>query len=279
MVQQKLKRPALRYHGGKWKLAPWIISNFPPHRVYVEPYAGAASVLLRKPRSYGEVYNDRDDEIVNVFRVLRDPVQACKLRELIRFTPFARVEFEKSYRRTRNPIEQARRTIIRSFMGFGSAACNTAHTTGFRANSNRSGTVPAHDFAHYPDLIEAFTERLRWVVIENKEACAVIAQHDSPQTLHYIDPPYVRDTRNAHRDCYRFEMNDAAHAELASVLSAVRGMVVLSGYDCPLYRDLYPTWQRVSISAHADGAADRTEWLWLNDAATRNTEGLLAGCR
>ncbi len=83
MGRIKKKRPALRYHGGKWRLAPWIISHFPPHLVYCEPYGGAASVLIQKPRSHGEIYNDLDGEIVNVFRVLRDPDQSELLIKIL----------------------------------------------------------------------------------------------------------------------------------------------------------------------------------------------------
>mgnify|MGYP000205820787 CR=1 FL=1 len=126
-------RPVLRWHGGKWLLAPWIIEHFPPHRVYVEPFGGAASVLLRKPRSYGEVYNDLDEDVVNLFRVLRSD-RAGELVEALRLTPFARREFNDAYAPTDNELELARQLIVRSFMGFDSAGHNRDNgRTGFRA--------------------------------------------------------------------------------------------------------------------------------------------------
>ena len=87
----KLSRPALRWHGGKWLLGPWILSHFHAHRVYVEPFGGGGSVLLRKPRSYAEIYNDLDSDVVNFFRVARD--RGDELRRLLFMTPFARDEF------------------------------------------------------------------------------------------------------------------------------------------------------------------------------------------
>lgn len=117
-----MHRSAIRYHGGKYRLAPWIISHFVPHRVYTEVYGGAAGVLLRKPPAAAEVYNDLDGEIVNFFRVLRNPMQARELERLLRLTPYTREEHELSSLSDCDPIEQARRTLIRANMSFGSTS-------------------------------------------------------------------------------------------------------------------------------------------------------------
>lgn len=260
-------RPILRYHGGKWLLAPWVISHFPPHRVYVEPFGGAASVLLRKQRSYGEIYNDLDGEIVNVFRVARD--RGDELRRALELTPFARSEFVDSYIPADDPLEQARRTILRSFQGFGSAAV-CGETSGFRANSNRSGTTPAHDWRNYADVFGTLVERLRGVVIENRDAIEVMRAHDAPDTLHYVDPPYVHATRSERvrstvtRKSYKHEMTDDQHEALADALCSLRGAVVLSGYRSELYDSLYSGWRKVERHALADGAEKRIEVLWLS---------------
>jgi DNA adenine methylase len=259
----KPTRPLIRYHGGKWRLAPWVIQHFPPHRVYVEPFGGGGSVLLRKPRSYAEVYNDLDGDIVNLFQMARDDGE--RLARVCELTPFARAEFEESYQPTDDPLERARRTLIRGYMGFGSAGA-TGQPTGFRANSNRSGTTPAHDWMNYPDCLRQVIQRLRGVVIENRDAVACMRQHDGPQTLHYVDPPYVHDTRSlrTRAPAYRYEMTDGQHELLSSALRTLSGMVVISGYRCDLYDDLYAGWPRIDRLAYADGARERIESLWLS---------------
>lgn len=280
-------RPALRWHGGKWRLAPWIISHFPPHRTYVEPYGGAASVLLRKPRAYAEVYNDLDDEVVNLFRVLRDEAMADRLLEMVQLTPFARAEFEEAYQPTDEPVERARRLMIRSFFGFGSnanAGQRRGHrSTGFRKNTTRAGTTPATDWRTFPDHIPALIERLRGVVIEHRPALRVVDDQDGPDTLVYADPPYMHATRSAVRYnserglIYAHEMDDAQHEELLAHLLTVESMVVLSGYACPLYENTLASWRRVETETHADGAKPRTEVLWINPRAAAALEAQARG--
>lgn len=265
-------RPVLRWHGGKWKLAPWIISHFPPHRVYVEPFGGAASVLLRKERSYYECYNDLDDEVVNLFRVLRSG-RTGDLIEAIRLTPFSRVEFLGSYAMSDDPVERARMLIVRSFMGHGSGG-PFRRPTGFRANANASGEHnTAAEWAGYPDCLKLIIERFTGVVIEQREASKLMLASDRSDTLHYVDPPYLPATRSprarrggAMYHAYAHELSEADHAALLVTLRNLSGMVVLSGYPDPVYDSALEDWRRVETKTLADGARPRTEVLWLNPA-------------
>lgn len=274
-----VSRPVLRWHGGKWLLAPWIIQHFPKHRIYVEPFGGAGSVLLRKERAYAEVWNDLDGDVVNLFRVLRSD-EASRLVEMLELTPFAREEFHAAYRTDDAcPVERARQLIIRSFMGFGSNG--HARITGFRANSNRSGTTPAQDWANYPDALNEIIRRLAGVVIENRDAKRVMSAHDSADTLHYVDPPYVFSTRADLAKDYVHEMTDDDHAELLDFVRQLSGMVVLSGYPHDLYDAALSGWRRVDRVAFADGARERTEVLWINPRCAERLDAeampLLAG--
>lgn len=279
-------RPVLRWHGGKWKLAPWILSHFPPHRIYVEPFGGAASVLLRKPRAYAEVYNDLDDEVVTLFNVLRDEKLAQRLTSELELTPFARTEFLLAYQPTSDPVEQSKRLIIRSYMGFGSNAHSSQEkgrrSTGFRSNTRRTGTTPAHDWRNYPGILPAVIERLRGVVVECRDAREVMTTHDGPETLHYIDPPYLPETRARGNRydlawrMYRHELTPGQHAELLDFLRNLGGMVVLSGYPSALYDETLSDWLRVERPAFADGARERTEVLWINPAAAAALDRHLA---
>lgn len=263
-------RPIGRYHGAKWRLAPWILGLFPPHIDYVEPFGGAAGVLLQKPRALGiEVYNDVDGAIVNVFRVLRDPARADALRQLLELTPYSREEFELAYEDpTPDPVENARRTIFRLGCAFGGTGTSRYHT-GFRME--KSGLV---GWSTYPRHVQSFCDRLRGCVVENHLASEIIAQNDSPSTLFYLDPPYPFSTRNrvadgGRRYDYSQEMSDDDHRQLAEQIHRIDGMVVLSGYPCDLYDcELYPTWERHITRARVNNSKGwATEVAWLNGAA------------
>jgi DNA adenine methylase len=240
--------------------------------VYVEPFCGAASVLLRKQRVYAEVINDLDEDVVNIFSIMRNPAQAKDLINAIGLTPFARKEFERAYEYSNDPVERARRMVIRSYMGFG-ATGTLGNSTGFRNNTTRRGTTPAHDWAWLPSALVEIVDRLRGVIVESRPAIECIQQHDGTDVLIYADPPYVHSTRSkgnpyCTKHMYRHEMTDEQHRELADTLKQVKAMVVVSGYDCPLYAELYDGWEFRSRIAMADGAKERVECLWLNNAAS-----------
>ena len=210
--------------GGKWVLAPWIIGQFPHHRIYCEPFGGGGNVLLRKPRSHVEIYNDLDGEIVNLFRVARD--RSADLRAALEGTPFAREEFVRSYEASDDPVEQARRTVVRTFQGF----CSTSYfrRTSFRASGKGRNGEHVREWTTFPAALDAIRDRLRGVIVENRKAETVIAQQDTPETLFYIDPPYTEGELDPGTR-YRHRMDDADHSRLAALLANVAGTDGLSG--------------------------------------------------
>jgi len=274
----EINGPALRYHGGKFRLAPWIMQFFPPHVNYVESFGGAASVLLQKQRSYAEVYNDLDGDIVNFFRVLRVPDLRRQLLELVSLTPYAREEFDEAWEEVVDPVERARRTAIRAQMGFGSAGA-TKGSTGFRIDTHRAYGTAQHLWAEYPQAIAAVGQRFQGVLIENRPAIEVMQQHDRNDTLHFVDPPYMLSTRVLQangKGYYRHEMTDADHQALLKVLLELEGMVVVSGYDSELYNDMLAGWETFQTKSRISagrGTALRTEVAWINPACSDALNG------
>jgi len=267
----KLTRPALRFHGSKWLLAPWIIGHFPPHECYVEPYGGGAGVLLRKPRSWLEVYNDLDHQVVNYFRVLRD--RPDDLVRAVTWTPYSLEEWEFCQKDDPDPVELARRLYVRSFQGI--AGPTAQWRTGWRrqkvitkSNGQKKMTPAACSFASV-DHLYALAERLRGVEIDCEPALDVLVRYDSPKTLFYLDPPYVTETRNRwKKSAYAHEMTDEQHEELAWSAHKLEGPTLISGYRCEMYDDLYSDWTRVDCEARTNSQyGTSTESLWISPAA------------
>lgn len=267
-----MKSPAFRYHGGKFRLSPWVIRHLPPHMTYVEPFGGAAGVLLNKPRAYAEVYNDLDGDVVTFFRVLQNPEQRDRLIQACLLTPYARDEFNLAQEDAADPVERARRMVVRAQMGFGSAGA-TKGRTGFRIDTKRKFRTQMDCWAAFPESIAEVAIRFAGVLIENRPAIEVMRQHDGEETLHYVDPPYVHSTRvigAGKAGVYRHEMSEADHEELLGVLLDLEGMVVVSGYRSEIYDDMLRGWVRHETRARISagrGAAIRIECMWVNPAA------------
>lgn len=257
--------PILKYPGAKWRLADWVISFMPSHESYVEPYFGSGGVFFNKAPSRIETVNDLDGEVVNFFRVCRD-----KLDELAReltLTPWSRLEFKNA---SPDPaitdVECARRFAVRCWMAFGATTGSTSwrNSTG---NKKDGGPDSPKLWSGLPDVVYQVAIRLKDAQIENRPALDIIRRFDGPNVLIYADPPYVRGTRTAHRNQYHHEMTDNDHVELLEALHKHSGMVLLSGYDCELYRDMLPDWQMVTTRTTAERGTIRTECLWINHSA------------
>lgn len=274
-------RPPVKWFGGKYYLAPKIASFFPDHQTYVEPFGGAASVLLNKNPAQVEIYNDLDGRVVRLFRVIRD--HGVELARRLALTPYSQSEFEECLSEP-NPdadeIECARRDYVRwrqSLAGQGKAFSYTLH----RSRKGMADVVSAYLSSIDEDL-PIIAERIRTVQILNRPAVEVIEKWDSDKTLIYCDPPYVHSTRNRRSlNVYGTEMNDESHLVFAQLLSRCISKIILSGYDNDIYNDVLSDWRKVSFEVPNHSSLKSTknkqlECLWMNWMESES-EGLFAG--
>lgn len=268
--KEKVSLP-LKWHGGKHYLADWIINQMPMHIHYVEPYFGGGAVLFRKPcEGVSEVINDLNGQLMNFWRVLKDPFLFSEFRSICEITPFSEVVWKESViNQHMTPLGRALAffvTFRQSRQGLGQDFATIS-----RNRTRRGMNEQVSSWLSAVEGLEEAHNRLRRVLILHRDALNVISTQDGPNTLFYLDPPYHPSTRSA-QGCYGdFEMTTDDHDKLLSALCLIKGKFMLSGYHCPSY----DKWAKLhdyrceeyKIRNNASAASRKqlmTECLWMN---------------
>jgi DNA adenine methylase len=259
----------IRWAGGKGKQLGDLLPFIPRGRVYVEPFGGGASVLLNRPRSEVEVYNDLDSSLVNLFTVVRDDRTFEAFAAYLAWTPYSREEFESALLHDDESDAVVAAAKFYTVLNQGISGKRLASKGDWaRAKSDNLATR----FVLRQDKLGWIHDRIRHVQIECRDALDILKEWDGAETVFYCDPPYVLETRTK-RKYYAVEPGDEYHNELVDTLVGVKGRVVLSGYLHPIYERLAEAgWQADSYGATAlmtvhDKGAERErrrEVVWRN---------------
>ena len=250
----------LKYPGAKWRIADWIISQFPKHKVYCEPFFGSGGVFFNKTPSAIETRNDIDGNVVNLFKVCRE--RPAELAFVLSLTPWARDEFKNCYDMSDgDELERARRTVVRFHQSYGTS---NSSLSSWRNVQTAGGPKVTSQWRDLPDIVFRVCERLKDAQIENIDAFTLIERYNNYETLLYVDPPYLQSIRK--RNIYKYELKDNRHIELLELLKASKSMICLSAYDNPLYNDMLEGWYSVEKQTQVQGGRMRTEKLYMNYA-------------
>lgn len=266
-------RPALRYYGGKWRVAPWIIGHMPNHRAYLEPCMGAASVFAQKPPAEVETLNDANSRVTNYFWQLRDNTD--ELTRRVALTPWSEDEYYACQEPTEDPVEDARRFYVTSWQSVHGSGSGSSRS-GWRWMTDpddRRGLSPAVDWIAVD--LDAFAQRLRRAHIINRDALDVIRRVSTvAECLIYFDPPYTLERRTRKDGYSAFEVTEKWHVEAAEALRRHAGPVLVSGYASDLYATLYEAhgWKRLDRDFQANSGSTRTESLWISPTAQEAQE-------
>lgn len=266
----------LKYPGQKNTLARWIIGHFPPDyqkMTYLEPFFGSGCVFFSKARSNVETINDIDSEVFNLFLQIRENPE--KLINKLKSTPWSREDYMLAHKDCDDPVEQARRFLVRAWFSRGSSA-RGQNGNGMRFSiKDINGGFPSF-YEKLPNDIRKATLRLKHipghiVQIENADAMRLMAKYNKENVLIYLDPPYVLETRKKRRQ-YRHEMNGGDHAALLEAAVSSKAKILISGYDNDLYQKYLKGWNVDTAAAFDEGGNKRTEFLWFNYSAVIQQE-------
>ncbi len=272
MKNSKTLRSPFAWYGGKAYYANWIIDKFPDHRVFIEPFGGAANILLRKPISQVEVFNDLDSRLVNFFTVLRERELFEQLIIKMELTPYSREIFSKLAQQEEpsEPVERAWWFLVRCRQALGGLGMSKLYTKSWAVSlrTRRSMAEPVSKYLSAIEGLEDIAKRFQTVLIENIPAQELIKKHDNDDVLFYCDPPYVPETRHKKMAAtYAHEMTVEEHKEMLDLLNNVKAKVVISGYDCELYKKELKGWRREVLetkSYMSNSGQKRLEVIWMN---------------
>lgn len=237
----------LNYAGSKWTMAKWIIREMPLHKVYLEPFFGSGAVLFGKEPAEVELINDIDNNVANLFKIMRD--SPVNLANLVKLTPYVKDEYQKSYETLQEDVselERARSFLVRCWMAQNG---KTATKTGWR-NSDRA----VKEWIQLPRTIVSAAERLKSVQINNMDALKLIKNYNYEDCLIYADPPYLRSTKS--QGMYAYEMSKRQHINFLEIITQHRGPAIVSGYESELYNTYLYSWRKIYYR-------DK-EVIWLN---------------
>jgi len=233
------KRKLLQYFGGKFHIAKQLLPLIPSHKVYVEAFGGGATLLFVKQPSEIEIYNDINPYLTNFFQsFINNFEEFSLLLSVLPYSDYIRKRYNETFKEGTN-IERAVKLFYLTLTNYGGLVKEgkiafSRNIKGIKSYRNKKKYLPI------------FYERIKNLIVENKDFEEVIKTYDSYETFFFLDPPYLITTRKS-SGRYQYELTLEQHIKLLELILKVKGKVMLSCYDNDIYKEYLKDWNKKEI--------------------------------